>query len=102
MNDNNLLEAPKLPDGYRFKVVAACELKGFWVILQKRRRVLGVLPLWEGLHEEFCFGVGDYSANEVQDAMKRLSLLVDDDKERVALSKSIAGTYPPKRYIGKE
>lgn len=102
MNDNNLLEAPKLPDGYRFEVKTASAQKGFWVILQKRKRVLGVLPLWECLHEEFCFGVGDYSANEVQDAMKHLSLFVDDDKECVAISKSIAGTYPPKRYIGKE
>ena len=102
MNEDNLLEAPKLPDGYRFEVKADSELRGFWVILQKRKRVLGVLPLWEWLHKEFCFDVGDHPANEVQAAMKYLSLFVDDDKKHVAPYEGIEGVYPPKRYIGNK
>lgn len=102
MDDNDLLEAPKLPDGYRFKVVADPEGRGFRVTLQKKERMLLMLPVWRTVHREFCWGIDSYSGREVHATMHALSLLIDKKKARSSMVRNIEGVYPPKRYVGKE
>lgn len=95
MDDNNLLEAPKLPDGYRFKVTHSEHNGCVRVILQRRNKFL-LFPFWDDISSCTTFA----NPISVRDMMDKLMGLHTERLVAARTGAAIQGIYPPKRFIG--
>lgn len=96
-----VIEAPELPDNYKFVVTLGPET-GDVVLRLKRKTWLG---MWKTVGWDY-FDPKHYSATgeleiKVEDAMRRLaanSLLLKEVRNKV---EQVLGEYPPRKIIGE-